>query len=43
MGACSRAFGEHGGYWRGAPVTPLRFAERQDGFFASPLLEGSGE
>lgn len=41
--ACSAAFGRHGGYWRGAPVTPLRFEERQDGFFALPLLEGGGE
>lgn len=39
--ACSRAFGRHNGYWRGAPVTPLRFAESQDGFFAVPLLDGT--
>lgn len=39
--ACSLAFGRHGGYWRGAPVTPLRFAESQDGFFAAPLLDGT--
>lgn len=42
MDACARAFGAHGGFWRGAPVTPLRFAERQDWFFALPLLEGGG-
>jgi hypothetical protein len=37
--ACSLAFGPHRGYWHGAPVTPLRFAESQDDFFALPLLE----
>jgi hypothetical protein len=36
--ACSLAFEVHGGFWRGAPVTPLRFREHQDGFFALPLL-----
>lgn len=36
---CSRVFGRYAGFWRGAPVTPLRFAERQDEFFALPLLE----
>jgi hypothetical protein len=40
--ACSLAFGARGGFWRGAPVTPLRFAESQDDFFALPLL-ASGE
>jgi hypothetical protein len=39
MAVCARAFGRHRGFWRGAPVTPLRFAERQDEFFALPLLE----
>lgn len=36
--AVSLAFGRHGGFWRGAPVTPLRFAASQDDFFALPLL-----
>lgn len=36
---CARSFGRHRGFWRGAPVTPLRFAESQDDFFAFPLLE----
>lgn len=38
MAVCRAAFGLHGGFWRGAPVTPLRFDERQDDFFALPLL-----
>jgi hypothetical protein len=38
--ACALAFGPHRGFWHGAPVTPRRFAERQDEFFALPLLEG---
>jgi len=33
------AFTRHKGFWRGAPVTPLRFEESQDAFFALPLLE----
>ena len=37
--ACARVFGPRRGLWRGAPVTPLRVAESQDGFFARPLLE----
>jgi len=41
MDVCSLVFGPaHRGIWRSAPVTPLRFAERQDEFFALPLLEG---
>lgn len=44
LAVCSRAFGDLGGFWRAAPVTPLRFAEGQDDFFALPLLEaGPGE
>jgi hypothetical protein len=44
LAVCSRAFGACGGFWRGAPVTPLRFSERQDDFFALQLLEAcSGE
>jgi hypothetical protein len=44
MAACARAFGPCRGYWRGAPVTPLRFDGRQDDFFALPLLgAGPGE
>jgi hypothetical protein len=41
MAACAAVFGRHGGFWRGAPVTPLRFAEKQDDFFALPLLAGA--
>lgn len=37
--AAARAFGPHRGFWRGAPVTPLRFSASQDEFFARPLLE----
>jgi hypothetical protein len=36
--ACSLAFGVHRGIWRSAQITPLRFAEHQDEFFAIPLL-----
>jgi len=42
MAVCAAAFGRHGGFWRGAPVTPLRFAEGQDDFFALQLLAGAG-
>lgn len=37
--AADLAFGRCDGFWRSAPVTPLRFAESQDEFFALPLLE----
>lgn len=41
---CARAFGACRGFWRGAPVTPLRFSACQDEFFALQLLEaGPGE
>jgi len=39
MAVCNQALNEHGGMWRSAPVTVLRFQEGQDGFFARPLLE----
>ena len=39
---CAAVFGLHGGFWRGAPVTPLRFDAAQDEFFALPLLAGGG-
>jgi hypothetical protein len=42
MAACARVFGPLKGFWRGAPVTPQRFAESQDWFFAQPVLEGHG-
>lgn len=42
MAVCDAAFGRHGGFWRGAPVTPLRFAEGQDEFFALQVLAGAG-
>lgn len=38
MAVCELAFGPHGGMWRGAPVTVLRFQEGHDEFFARPLL-----
>lgn len=41
MRVCALAFGAQQGFWRGAPVTPLRFAEAQDWYFARPLLEGA--
>lgn len=40
--ACAAVFGPLGGIWRGAPVTPKRFAESQDEFFAIPVLAGEG-
>jgi len=39
---CSAAFGEHGGFWHGAPVTPLRFQASHDSYFTEPLLAGGG-
>lgn len=39
MAVCEQVFGVHGGMWRGAPVTVRRFAENQDPYFATPLLE----
>lgn len=39
MTVCARAFGQFHGFWRSAPVTPLRFAEGQDEFFALRVLE----
>lgn len=42
MAVCTAVFGRHGGFWHGAPVTPLRFAESQDEFFALQLLAGAG-
>jgi len=42
LAVCTAAFGPHEGFWRGAPVTPLRFAEGQDEFFALQLLAGAG-
>lgn len=35
---CSLAFGPHRGFWRGAQITPLRFAAHQDDFFALAVL-----
>lgn len=37
--ATELAFGRFRGFWHSAPVTPLRFAEGQDDFFALRLLE----
>lgn len=39
MAICDRAFGHHGGTWRSAPVTVLRFQASNDPYFAVPLLE----
>jgi hypothetical protein len=39
MAICEQAFAVHGGMWRGAPVTVLRFQASNDEFFAVPLLE----
>lgn len=36
---CRQAFEVHRGMWLDAPVTPLRFQEGHDPFFAVPLLE----
>jgi hypothetical protein len=36
---CHQAFGVHGGMWRQAPVTVLRFSGEHDSYFAIPLLE----
>jgi hypothetical protein len=40
---CSLVFGRHRGYWRGAPVSPARFAPHMDDFFALAVLEAGGE
>jgi hypothetical protein len=39
MAICHQALAVHGGMWRGAPVTVLRFQASNDDFFAVPLLE----
>lgn len=39
MAVCDQVFGVHGGMWRGAPVTVLRFQPGHDDYFALPLLE----
>jgi hypothetical protein len=41
MAICDQAFAVHGGTWRSAPVTVMRFQESNDGYFAIPLLEES--
>lgn len=33
-----RIFGTHAGFWKGAPVTVLRFQASHDEFFSLPLL-----
>jgi hypothetical protein len=38
MAVCSAAFGEHGGYWHGAPITPRRFQPTHDFYFTEPIL-----
>jgi hypothetical protein len=39
MAICNQAFIAHGGMWRSAPVTVMRFQPGQDAYFAVPLLE----
>lgn len=39
MAICNQAFGPHGGTWRCAPVTVMRFQASNDSYFALPLLE----
>lgn len=39
MAICDQAFTVHGGMWRGAPVTVLRFQQGHDEYFAGPLLK----
>jgi hypothetical protein len=41
MAICDRAFSHHGGTWRSAPVTVMRFQPSNDPYFAIPLLEES--
>lgn len=41
LAVCSAAFGEHGGYWHGAPVTPLRFRPTHDSYFTEPILSAA--
>jgi hypothetical protein len=38
LAVVSAAFGEHGGYWMGAPVTPLRFQPSHDAYFSQAIL-----
>jgi hypothetical protein len=38
LAVCSAAFGEHGGYWQGAPITPRRFQAAHDSYFTEPIL-----
>jgi hypothetical protein len=38
LAVCSAAFGEHGGYWQGAPITPRRFLPSHDSYFTEPIL-----
>lgn len=39
MAVANQAFIVHGGMWRSAPVTVMRFQPGQDDYFAVPLLE----
>lgn len=39
---CELAFGEHAGWWQGAPVTTARFGESNDAYFARVLLGDGG-
>jgi hypothetical protein len=40
LAVCSAAFGEHGGYWHGAPVTPRRFLPTHDSYFTEQISAG---
>jgi hypothetical protein len=43
LAVCSAAFGGHGGYWHGAPVTPRRFQLSHDSYFTEPILAATGD
>jgi hypothetical protein len=43
LAVCSAAFGGHGGYWQGAPVTPRRFQPTHDSYFTGPILAAPGD
>lgn len=38
LAVCRSAFGRHGGYWQGAPITPRRFLPTHDSYFTEPIF-----
>jgi hypothetical protein len=42
LAVASAAFGEHGGFWMGAPITPLRFQPTHDAYFSQAILTAGG-